>query len=230
MTTSRASCASDDLVARVAANLAEVSSRIASTGRSPDSVRVVAVTKSFGVGHVRAAHAVGLSTIGENYVDELADKRNATTDLDLYWHFLGALQTNKISRALLVADVLCGLSRVKEVAVIARHRASASVYVQVDFTGAAGRSGAAPEEVRDLVSRARDAGLNVRGLMTVAPIEPSAARAAFLATSALADSLSLAVRSMGMSDDLELALECGATELRLGRALFGPRKSPSNRQ
>jgi PLP dependent protein len=186
-------------------------------------VRVVAVTKTFGPEVVRAAAAAGLRVVGENYVAELEAKRAATSDLDLTWHYLGALQTNKIARACASADVLCSLSRAREVARVAAARPGARVYVEVDYTGAPARAGAAPGEVADLVGLARAAGLDVAGLMTVAPPEESGARAAFLAAGALADALGLAERSMGMSDDFEVALACGSTEIRVGRALFGPR-------
>lgn len=186
-------------------------------------MRIVAVTKTFGADVVRAAAAAGIATVGENYVDELEAKRAATADLALRWHFLGALQSNKIARAVRAADVLCGVSREAELSRIARARAGAIVYVQVDFTGAAGRNGAAPASVAGLVARGRDLGLDVAGLMTVAPPEPEGARRAFAATARLADDLGLVERSMGMSDDLELALGAGSTEVRVGRALFGPR-------
>jgi PLP dependent protein len=226
MTTSPASFADAELTARVAANLADVRRRISEAGRAPDSVRLVAVTKTFGPEVVRAAVAAGLRTLGENYVDELEAKRDATRDLEVRWHFLGALQTNKIARVSRSADVLCAVSRVKELERLSALGCAKEIYLQVDFTGAQGRNGAAPDEVAGLVGRARDLGLALRGLMTVAPIDPAAARAAFLATAGLADRFNLAERSMGMSDDLELALECGSTEVRLGRALFGPRDRP----
>ncbi len=226
MTISPVSFASDGLVQRVAANLAEVRRRIVATGRLLESVRIVAVTKTFGVDAVRAAAAVGLQTIGENYVDELCEKRDATSDLDLRWHYLGALQTNKIARIAHCADVLCGVSRQKELVKIAAARPGAAIYVQVDFTGIVGRNGAPPEDVESLVAAGRALDLDVRGLMTVAPVDPAAARRAFGATSALCDELGLVERSMGMSEDLELACECATTEVRLGRALFGPREAP----
>jgi uncharacterized pyridoxal phosphate-containing UPF0001 family protein len=140
------------------------------------------------------------------------------------WHFLGALQTNKIARALHCADVLSGVSRIRELEKIASLDPSAAIDVQVDFTGEAQRNGAPPDEVEGLVTRARELNLKVRGLMVVAPPGEERTRAAFAATVALANDLGLQERSMGMSEDLEIALEQGTTELRLGRALFGPRQ------
>ena len=225
MTTSPASFASDELVQRVAANLAEARRRVTATGRVLESVRLVAVTKTFPSSVVRAAAAVGLNTVGENYVGELEEKSRATQDLALRWHYLGALQTNKIVRIVAASDVVCGVSRQKELERIAAHRPGMAIYVEVDHTGETQRNGAAPREVEALVRRGRELELDVRGLMTVAPTDPGAARRAFAATTALADDLGLLERSMGMSDDLEAALECGSTEIRLGRALFGPREA-----
>jgi len=227
MTISPASSADDELTQRVAANLAVVQARIAASGRALSSVRIVAVTKTFAANAVRAAAALGLTTMGENYVDELAEKRHATLDLTLRWHFLGALQSNKIARVVGECDVVCAVSREKELERLATKRPGMALYVEVDHTGDARRHGAAPAQVEHLVQRARALDLDVRGLMTVAPVGPEPARLAFAATVALADELGLRERSMGMSDDLELALEAGTTEVRLGRALFGPRESPA---
>jgi PLP dependent protein len=225
MTTSPASSASDDLVRLVAANLAVVRARITSGARDPEGVRVVAVTKAFGAPMVRAASAAGLDAVGENYLDELSAKRAATSDVPVRWHFLGALQSNKIAQLVTLADVLCSVSRDKEIDKIASS-GGAVVYVQVDCTGAPTRNGAAPGDVAGLVQRARECGLDVRGLMTVAPNDVRGAREAFHTTSELADELGLVERSMGMSDDLEIACEFGTTEVRVGRALFGPRTGP----
>jgi uncharacterized pyridoxal phosphate-containing UPF0001 family protein len=95
--------------------------------------------------------------------------------------------------------------------------------VQVDYTGAPTRNGAAPEDVAALVERGRALGLDVAGLMTVAPPDEAGTRAAFRSLDALANDLGLVERSMGMTDDLEVACELGTTELRIGRALFGVR-------
>ena len=223
MTTSPASCADDELNELVRANLDDIRQRIRATGRTLESVRIVAVTKTFGPPAVRAAAAAGLESVGENYVRELLEKRAATPDLKLSWHYLGALQTNKMNRLATSADVLCGVSRVKELDFLAAHGVVATLYVQVDFTGLPGRHGALPNQASLLVKRARELGLSIRGLMTVAPPDVAGAREAFRATRALADELGVAERSMGMSDDLELACQYGTSEIRVGRALFGPR-------
>ena len=223
MTTSPVSSASGELLQRLAANLAVVRARIASTGRDISTVRIVAVTKMFDGSFVRAAAQAGLRVVAENYVEELIEKRDEIADVTLTWHYLGALQSNKIHRVALAADVLCGVTRMKELERIAAYRSDAAIYVQVDYTGAAGRNGAAPKAVAGLVDRGRALGLDVRGLMTVAPNDPEGARSAFSQTTALADDLGVVERSMGMTNDLEIACELGSSEVRLGRALFGPR-------
>jgi hypothetical protein len=184
----------------------------------------VAVTKTFGAPEVLAASELGLQHFGENYVDELCVKRDVAPDGT--WHFLGALQTNKIARVVSCASVLSGVARERELTKLAALSSTSELDIQVDFTGRAERNGVPPEDIPRLVSRARELNLNVRGLMVVAPEEASAAREAFVRTVALAESLGLRERSMGMSEDLEIACEAGTTEVRLGRALFGPRVLP----
>ena len=225
MTTSPASFADEPLVARVAANLARVRSRIEASAAHPERVRVVAVTKTFGVDAVLAVAALGLGDVGENYVDELAAKRDQVRAVKLRWHYLGALQTNKIARICDAADVICGVSRLRELERIASCQSEAVLYLQVDFTGAEGRNGAPAREIAGLAERARSLDLDLRGLMCVAP-PGDAARAAFAETARLADDVGLEERSMGMTEDLEIACELGSTEVRVGRALFGPRVSP----
>ncbi len=223
MTTSPASSANPDLVARVAQNLSTIRARIAATGRDPATIRIVAITKTFGVGAVRAAVANGLHDVGENYVEELETKFALSRDLDLSWYFVGALQSNKIARAAACADVLCTVSRAKELERLAAGERRPALYVQVDYTGGASRNGAREGDVAGLVQRARSLGLDVRGLMTVAAPDPAQARRAFRALAALRDEQGLVECSMGMSDDLEAACELGTSEVRIGRALFGER-------
>lgn len=222
MTTSQASSASP-LFSRVAQNLLDLQRRIESTGRSLSDVRIVGVTKTFGEDVVRVAREVGLTCVGENYVEEIEQKRLSCSDVDVTWNYLGALQTNKIARIAQNADVICGVSRIKEIEKIASVKDAASIYVQVDFTGAAGRNGADESDVEALVARAKDLGLDVNGLMCVAAPGNDAARLSFSKLTILANSLGLKERSMGMTDDLEIACELGSTEVRIGRALFGPR-------
>ncbi|MHB1087511.1 MAG: YggS family pyridoxal phosphate enzyme [Acidimicrobiales bacterium] len=190
-------------------------------------VRIVAVTKTFGPEAVRAAHEVGLRFVGENYVDEMRVKKAATADVSMTWHYLGALQSNKIGQAVQWADLLCGVAREKEIERISRLRPEMPIYVQVDYTGAQGRNGVDARAAAVLVEKARALDVEVRGLMTVPEPGVESSRRAFAALVALADDLGLAERSMGMSDDLEAACELGSTEIRIGRALFGPRMATS---
>jgi uncharacterized pyridoxal phosphate-containing UPF0001 family protein len=136
---------------------------------------------------------------------------------------LGPLQSNKIGRVASCASVLCTVSRSKELEKIASGPQRSTLYVQVDYTGAATRNGATAAEVPSLVQRARDLELDVRGLMTVAAPDGAQARSAFANLAALRDDQGLEVCSMGMSDDLEIACELGTSEVRIGRALFGER-------
>jgi len=172
---------------------------------------------------VAAAVANGLHCFGENYVDELETKYARCRELNPSWYFLGALQSNKIARVAACADVLCAVSRVKELERIARGARRPALYLQVDYTGGATRNGARASEVPLLVQRARELELDLRGLMTVAAPDPARARSAFGALAALRDDQGLRECSMGMSDDLETACEMGTSELRIGRALFGER-------
>ena len=223
MTTSPASFADPEEVERVAHNVAVVRRRIESAGGDPDRVAIVAVTKGFDARLVRAACAAGLASIGENYVDELQEKRRECHDLALAWHYLGALQSNKIARIVEVADVISGVARDKEITKIASIKEGVTIDVQVDLTGAAQRNGAGIEDAARLVALARAEHLDVRGLMVVASPDPTAAAEQFSRVRELAGELGLRGVSMGMSHDLELAVARGSTEIRVGRALFGPR-------
>ena len=223
ISTSPPSCASD----RVARNLALVRQRIAGAGGDPARVRVVAVTKGFGPGAVRAAVDAGLVDVGENYASELVAKAQAAEQWGVEarpsWHFLGAIQRNKVPSLAPFVRVWQSVAREAEGARIARFAPGASVMVEVEATGLAGRNGCPPAEVPDLVARLRGLGLDVGGLMTVAAPDTAVAAATFELVARLADELGLPERSMGMSDDLEVAVSAGSTMVRIGRALFGQR-------
>lgn len=216
-----------ELVARVAENLAAVRAGIVAAGGDPGAVRVVAVTKGFGLAAVRAARACGLEHVGENYADELVAKDAALAaagETAPRWHFLGAIQQNKVGRLAGRVARFEGVDRLAEGERIARLAPGSAVCVEVDTTGQAGRGGVAPGEVGALVRALGALPLRVEGLMTVAPAGAPAERAAAFATVArLVEELGLADASMGMSDDFPLAVAAGATTLRLGRVLFGPR-------
>jgi hypothetical protein len=195
-------------------------------------VRVVAVTKGFGPDAVEAARQAGLRDLGENYAAELLAKAAAAEEpassavsgpANVVWHFLGAVQRNKVAQLAPVVGLWQSVAREAEGERIARFAPGAAVLVQVDTTGRGGRNGCAPAEAGLLVARLRGIGLEVRGLMTVAAPGEAAAREAFATVGLLADELGLEERSMGMTDDLEVAVAAGSTMVRVGRALFGDR-------
>jgi hypothetical protein len=210
----------------VAARLAAVRARISRAGGDPDRVRVLAVTKGFGPEAVEAARAAGLTDIGENYSAELQAK--APGPAGTQWHFLGAVQRNKVRALAPLVDVWQGVARFAEGERIARFAPGARVLIQVDYTGLPGRNGCAPEDAPALADALGGLDLRLQGLMTVAPPDPSAADAAFGSLGRLADQLDLPERSMGMSADLEAAVAAGSTMVRVGRALFGERPPVQN--
>ena len=202
--------------------LAAVEARISAAGGT--GVEVLAVTKGFGADAIDAAVAAGCRSIGENYAQELLDKlsrrgESATPEI----HFIGRLQSNKVRSLSGVVDVYESVDRGSLVDAIARRDPGARVLVQVDTTGQPGKGGCPCGDVATLVDAAADAGLRVEGLMTVGPTEggPEAARDGFRAVREMTTQLGLRVCSMGMTDDLEAAVEEGSTQVRVGTALFG---------
>ncbi len=226
----------DELVVE---RLAQLRARIAAAGRDPAEITVMAVTKGFAPGAVRAALAAGIDVIGENYPVELVAKAAALTEAEgegddmearvkatVCWHFLGAIQRRRIPSLAPLVACWQTLARVVEGEAIARHAPGARVLVEVETTGHPGRNGCAPAEVPALVATLRTLELRVTGLMTIGPGGPAEdARAGFRQTAQLAAALGLPDVSMGMSDDLEVAVAEGATMVRVGRGLFGPRRS-----
>ena len=192
-------------------------------------VDVLAVTKGFGPDAVTAAADVGLRAIGENYAQELVTKAPTAAARGLDVHFIGQLQSNKVGRLAGLVDVWETVDRPRLVEAIARRAPGATVLVQVDTTAEPGKGGCPVDAVPALVDAARRAGLVVAGLMTVGPTTggAEAARPGFRVVRRLVDELGLRTCSMGMSDDLEVAVEEGSTEVRVGTALFGPRRSAS---
>jgi uncharacterized pyridoxal phosphate-containing UPF0001 family protein len=206
----------------VAARLAVVQQRIARAGGDPERVRIIAVTKGFGPDAVLAARAAGLTDIGENYAAELESK--APGPPGTHWHFLGAIQRNKVKALAPVVDLWQGVARQVEGEQIARYAPGARVLIQVDTRGGLpGRNGCSPADVPALATSLTTLDLHLEGLMTVAPPGKAAAIPAFESVRRLAEALGLAERSMGMTEDLEAAVAAGSTMVRIGRALFGER-------
>ena len=188
-------------------------------------VAVVGVTKGFGADAVAAAVAAGCDAVGENYAQELLDKRPVIEQLGPEVHFIGRLQRNKIRQLAGIVDVWCSLDRMSAIDEVAKRAPGTRVLIQVDTTGDPGKGGCDVGETAALVDRANERGLIVRGLMTVGPTgaDSEAARPGFRRVRALVDELGLDECSMGMSGDLVVAVEEGSTEVRVGTALFGPR-------
>jgi len=164
-------------------SLRDIEERIVAAGGDLARVTVVAVTKGQGNWAVLAAAAAGLSDIGENYAAELLEKASSLeADLDppVRWHFLGAVQRNKVARLARVVTCWQSVARVAEAEAIASRTAGRTpeVFVEVDFSGEPGRNGCRPEEAGDIVSAASACGCRVRGLMTVAPLAASSPLAA----------------------------------------------------
>ncbi|MEZ5250396.1 MAG: YggS family pyridoxal phosphate-dependent enzyme [Ilumatobacteraceae bacterium] len=208
--------------AAVAERLDRLRDRITRAGGY--DVRILAVTKTWGLDAIRAAVAAGCDAVGENYAQELVAKLDGEVDLPAV-HFIGRLQTNKVRLVAPFVTVYETVDRESLAAEIARRAPGATVLVQASPDGDPTKGGCALASVPALVDRCRDLRLDVRGLMIVGPTEggAEAARSGFRATRALVENLGLEVCSMGMSDDLEIAVQEGSTEVRVGSALFGPR-------
>lgn len=211
---------------RFAARLAGVRDRIAAAGGDPEEVTVVAVTKGFGDDAVAQAVHAGLHNLGENYAQELRAKSEHAPE-GVRWHFLGSPQRNKLASLAPLVALWHGIDRRQVLDALAARRPGAAILIEVNVGGEEAKHGCQPSDAPELVARGRDAGLDVRGLMTVAPADRSVARRCFSSLATMAGQLGLTELSMGMSDDFDLAVAEGATMVRLGRALFGPRRGPA---
>ena len=190
-------------------------------------MRIVAVTKGFGVDAPRAALAAGLTLIGENYAQELVSKHEELSPAErerIEWHFLGRLQRNKVRSLASIVSVWQSVDRVELIDEIARRAPGAKVMIQLNLSEEPQKGGASVHDGSALVDHARDMGLDVVGLMGVGSAgDPADSAAAFGELVALAEDLGLPERSIGMSDDLEVAVAQGSTMVRIGTGLFGVR-------
>ncbi|MBW3558020.1 MAG: YggS family pyridoxal phosphate-dependent enzyme [Actinobacteria bacterium] len=198
--------------------------RIESAGRPADEVAVVAVTKGFGAEAVEAAVDAGLHDCGENYAQELLAKAAVVASDAVRWHFLGPVQRNKVPGLAARVALWQGVDRAAAAAEIARRAPGAAVLVQVNLSGDPARPGCDWEAAPALVEAVAQLGLDVRGLMGVAGT--GHVRQQFNRLARLGNQLGLAELSMGMSDDLEVAVQEGSTMVRIGTALFGARPGP----
>jgi pyridoxal phosphate enzyme (YggS family) len=209
----------------------------ADAGRAPDDVRLVVVTKFFPASDVRILAELGVTDVGENRHQEAEAKAAECADLDLQWHFIGGLQSNKAAAVASYAAVVESVDRRKVVGPLSRgahqrsHPLDVLLQVSLDPPERDGRSGADPAELAELAVAVDEAGmLTLRGLMAVAPLDedPAAAfgRLADVRTEFLTHHPSATWLSAGMSADLEHAIRAGATHVRVGSAVLGSR--PTN--
>jgi hypothetical protein len=215
----------------VAANVAAIRARIARAaeraGRDPRSVRLIAAAKTKPAALVRAAIDAGVTDIGENYVQEAAAKR-AAAGPGARWHLIGHLQRNKAARAVEIFDCIQTVDSAALGAALSRRAVAqgrtAHVLIEVRLGGEATKHGVEPGALPALVEALRLPALLVEGLMTVPPPgDPESVRPHFRSLRECGGRLGLRELSMGMTDDFEVAIEEGATMVRIGRAIFGPR-------
>lgn len=232
----------DTMAGRIARIHQRIADACARAGRSPDSVVLLPVSKTFEVDAIREAMALGMTRFGENKTQELRQKAAALAGQGLQWVLIGHLQTNKAKDAARDADEVQSLDRVDLAEALHRRLLNEGrtldVLVQVKTSTEPSKFGMAPEDVSAFLRRiaAEFPTLRVQGLMTLAvnSPDPDAVRACFRALRTLRDSLqaeniqgvSLERLSMGMSGDFELAIEEGSTEVRIGTAIFGARTYP----
>lgn len=191
---------------------------------APDrEVTLVAVTKGHPVTVAQAAYAEGLRILGENYAQDLVAKVPDLPD-DVQWHFIGRLQRNKVKSLAAHVALWESVDRPSLVREIAKRAPGASVLIQPNLSGDPTKGGCPRDETAALVADAREQGLEVRGLMGVGIFgDRDRTAEAFGWLVATADRLELPVRSIGMTDDMDLALRAGSTMVRVGRSLFGER-------
>ena len=230
------------LPANLQANLQGLHERITKAargaGRDPSSVRLLAVSKTFPAGVVAEAARAGQRAFGENYVQEAVDKIDALAGSayqPLEWHFIGPIQSNKTRTIAERFDWVQSVDRLKVAERLADQRPTSmpplNVLLQVNVSGEASKSGAAPDELSELATAVeRLPRLRLRGLMAIpAPhVDVTQQRLAFARTNTLfrqlrEEGLEVDVLSMGMSDDLEAAIAEGSTMVRIGTAIFGTR-------
>lgn len=227
---------------RIAQNLERIKESIAAAakrvGRNPEEITLVAVSKTKSVDMVREAIEAGHFDFGENYVQEAREKISDINDKRVRWHFIGHLQTNKVKYVIPDYSMVQTVDRVKLAKELAKRSITAGrtmpVLLEVNISGEQSKSGIDPDGIRELVETVSGLdGLKLKGLMTMPPFVPAQeARPYFVALRNLRDKLtpnlpegaSLDELSMGMSGDFEVAVEEGATIVRVGTSIFGARQ------
>jgi pyridoxal phosphate enzyme (YggS family) len=220
----------DSLSSRLAQVRERIANACARSGRSPESVRLLAVTKVFGPEVIREAYALGLRNFGENYVQEMERKAPAIADLaGAQFHLIGHLQNNKTKKAVQLFSEIDTVDSARLASRLNAEGKVIDVMIEVKLSSEVSKSGAMPGYLPELVhSIGNCPNLRLVGLMTVPPWseDPEQSRPYFARLRELADNLGLSELSMGMSHDLEAAIEEGATWVRVGTALFGRRRRP----
>ena len=198
-------------------------------GRSPESIRLIAVSKTVEADRIRNAVACGATDIGENRLQEALLKREELSSLSLKWHFIGHLQTNKAKKVAENFDWVHSIDRLAVAEALDRHlsgRRKLPVLIEVKLGNEPNKSGAEEGELATLVHEISQLNsLDLRGLMVVPPPvdNPEEARPHFRRLKDLAQRFALPELSMGMTHDFEVAVEEGATMVRIGTGLFGSR-------
>ncbi|HXG35502.1 MAG TPA: YggS family pyridoxal phosphate-dependent enzyme [Dehalococcoidia bacterium] len=196
-------------------------------GRPPEDVTIVAVSKTFPPSAIREAFLAGFQHIGENRVQEAEEKVPELRDLDIVWHMVGHLQSNKVKKALDIFNIIQSVDSLHLAEEISRRaQKTIPVLLEVNIGQEESKFGLTPEvALRESGRFANLPHLELRGLMTVAPIcqDPEEVRPIFRRLRELRDTLGLRELSMGMTDDFPVAIEEGATIVRIGRAIFGER-------
>ncbi len=214
----------------LAERVSQIRARIANAGGQ--SVKLIAVTKSFDVSAMVGAFSAGCDGVGENYAQEVIVKTSELSEHQrLPLHFIGRLQSNKIKALASLVDVWESVDRVSLINEIAKRSDVATrvtpvqIMLQVNSTNEPDKGGCEPSEVANLLATAVSSGLDVIGLMTVGPTnnDPKQTQSAFALVRKIADDLGLKQKSMGMTGDFEIAVEQGSTAVRIGSALFGTR-------
>jgi pyridoxal phosphate enzyme (YggS family) len=218
----------------IEANIRDVQRRIVRACerslRSPDEITLVAITKGFEESSIRAAFELGITNFGENRVQEAQEKIARLTELrsSITWHMVGHLQSNKARTAVELFDIIHSVDSIKLAMILNRLvEKSLPVLLEVNVSGESTKAGFSPGEVEVAVNEIRQLPeLKLSGLMTVAPwvSDPEEVRPVFGKLRELRDALGLKHLSMGMTDDFEVAIEEGATMIRIGRAIFGDRR------
>lgn len=224
----------DEIMSGLSAVQRRIESACGEAGRDADEVTLTVVTKFFPVSDIRLLVDLGVSDLGENRHQEAEAKAAECADLDVRWHFIGGLQSNKAAAVARYADVVESVDRLKLVRRLddgaheRSHPVECLLQVSLDPPDAEGRSGADASELPKLATAVQDAGmLRLRGLMAVAPFgadpAPAFDRLAAIRREFLAEHPHATVLSAGMSADLEHAVRAGATHVRIGSAVLGSR-------